>query len=160
MRSSQSYPHIPPPESSGRVHDPTPRSSLPIPSLDAVPPSHHLRGMGDRNPATAAVMQRGPFSFRPDVQLNQEYPALSHSAGILVTECFGQHPHGVIRLHGRVEAGQNVSLSNLPGGSPAGVNATKTTKPTTITSGVSYRVNGLGEQSKPCLLYTSDAADE
>jgi len=152
MRSSQSFPHIPPTESSGRVHDPTPRSSLPIPSLDAVPPSHHLRGMDVRDPATAAIMQYGPFSFRPDMQLNQD-PALSHNAGILVTESFAQHPHGVFRQHGRVEIGQqNVSLSNLPGGSPVAVNASKITKPQTVTSGVSYRVNRLGEQSKPTYL--------
>jgi len=147
MRSSQSYPHIPPTESSGRVHDPTPRSSLPIPSLDAVPP----RGMGARDPVTAAVMQRGPFSFRPDVQLNQD-PALSCNAGILVTESYGHHPHGVFRQYGRVEGDQNVSLSNLSSGSPVAVNATKVTKPKTITSGVSYRVNRLGEQSKPTYL--------
>lgn len=141
MRSSQSYTYIPPTESSGRVHDPAPRASLPMPLLDTVPPR-----MGVSSPATAAVMQRLSFSSRPDPQVNQDL-VLPHSAGILVMESFS---HGMLRQHGIVEGGRN-----LPGGSPAAVNAVKTSKPKTVTSGVSYRVNPVtssGEQSKPTYL--------
>jgi len=114
MRSSQSYPYIPPTESSGRVHDPTPRSSLPMASLDVVPPSQQFRGMDGSKPATAAVMQHDPFSFRTDTQ------------------------RSTLRQDGRVELGQNLSSYNFPGESSTAV---PTTKQKTITTGVSYRVN-------------------
>ena len=131
MRSSQSYPYIPPNESSGRVHDPTPRSSLPMSSLDMVPPSQHLRGMDSSIPATAAVMQCVPFSFRTDAQLIQ---------------------HNPLRHGGRVEINQDLSSYNRPTESPI---ASKTTQHKTVTTGISYRVNcshSTGEQSKPTYL--------
>ena len=146
LRSSQSYPHIPSTESSGPVHDPTPRSSLPMSSLDAVPPGHQFRATGVNSPATAAVMQHGLFSFRPD-PLNHD-PRLSQTAGILATESLRHHPHGVLRQHGMVEGDQNLSSHNFPRGSPPAV---KIAMPRTVTSAVSYRVNTLdstGEQSK------------
>jgi len=151
MRSSQSYPYIPPTDSSGRVHDPTPRSSLPISSLEIVPP----RAVVVNSPATAAVMQHGPFSFRsPDAQLNHHSPTLPHSAGVLVVEPFSQHPHHVPRQHRSSEGAQNQCFL---GGSPTAVNATKGgAKLKTVTSGVTYRVNAssanAGEQSKPTYL--------
>ena len=153
MRSSQSYPYIPPPSTgpSGRVHDPTSRSSLPIPSLDVVPPR------GVNTPATAGVMQHGPFTFRPDdAQFNHHDPTLPHSAGVLVTEPFGRRPRGALDQHGRAEPGQNLSLYNMPGASPTAVRAGQVARPKTVTSGVTYRVNppsaSAGEQSKPTYL--------
>jgi len=120
IRSSQSYPYIPPSTLSGRVHDPTPRSSLPMASLDTVPPSHHVRGMDCSSPVPATVVQRGPFNFRPVSQLSQD----STSA-----------------QNGRIEVGGKLPLCNLPGGSPNAVPAGKQ-KP--VTSEVRYRVSPSG----------------
>lgn len=134
MRSSQSYPYIPPSETSGRVHDPMPRSSLPMASLDVLAPSQHFRAVDGGIPATAAIMQYGPFSFRADTQ-------------------FGQH--NALRQDGRVDLGRNLPSYNLPGGSPSVVRATETMKQKTITSGVSYKVNcvaNTAEPSKPMYL--------
>jgi len=127
MRSSLSYPHIPPTDSSG--HDRTPRSSLPLSSLYAVPPSQQIRVMDGTSPCTAAVMQHNPFNLSSDAQFN---------------------PRILLRQDGRVEIGRN-----LPSNSPGTLRATETTKPITVTSAVSYRVNcsgNSGEQSKPTYL--------
>jgi len=136
IRSSLSYPYIPPSTLSGRVHDPTPRSSLPMASLDTVPPSHHVRRM-DGSPATAAVMQNDPFNFRPDPQ----YPASTQNAGEMFVP--DQYPHGAL--------GQ----CSLPGGSP---NSLHTSKQKTVTSEVRYRVNPAGvtgELGGPTYLSTT-----
>ena len=130
MRSSQSYTYIPLTESSGHVHDPTPRSSLPMPSLDVVPPSQHLREINSRIPATAAVMQHGPFTYMQDAQLNR---------------------HSALRQDDRVEVVQNLPSCNLLGETTAA----KSAKTKTVTVGVSYKVNCSGnssEQSKPTYL--------
>jgi len=132
MRSSLSYPHIPPTDSSG--HDRTPRSSLPLSSLYVVPPSQHIRVMDGTSPSTAAVMQHSPFNLSSDAHFN---------------------PRILLRQDGRVEIGRNLPSYNLPGNSPGTFRATETTKPLTVTSGVSYRVNcsgNTGEQSKPTYL--------
>jgi len=142
MRSSYSYPNIPPSESSGRVHDRTPRSSLPMSSLGEMPPSHQLTRM--YGPATAAVMQHVPFSFRPDAQLHQDPAATQNVVGILVPGSFYRHPLGVHRQDGRVD----LSLNLL--GESSAVDTGKTAKQKTITSEVSYRLDHspfTGEQS-------------
>ena len=129
MHLSQSYPYIPLSEASGRVHDPTPRSSLPMASLDAVPAGQHFRGFDGSIPATAAVMQHDPFSFKADAQLYQ---------------------HNALRQDVRVE-----SSRHLPDESTTAVHTAKTAQQKTVTIGVSYRVNcsgNTGERSKPTYL--------
>jgi len=135
IRTSQSYPYIPPSRLSGRVHDSMPRSSLPNPSLDTVPPSH------GRSPATAAVMQYDPFNFRPDSRLNRS--SAQNAAEILVPVSYDQYPSGVL--------GQ----CSLPGGSP---NSLHTSKLQTVTSEVRYRINPsgvTGELAGPTYLSTT-----
>ena len=62
MRLSQSYPLIPPTLSSNQVHNPTPRSSLPMASLNTVREGHHVRQL---DVASAAIMRHGPTNTSP-----------------------------------------------------------------------------------------------
>ena len=149
IRSSQSYPYIPPSTLSGRVHDPMPRSSLPTASLDTVPPSH-VRGMDGSSPATAAVVQHVPFNFRPDSQ----DPGSAQNARLLGPH--SRYPHGALAEEGRVEVGRSLSACDLPGGSP---NAIHTSKQTTVTSEVRYRVGSSGATGELAgLTYSSSTS--
>lgn len=142
IRSSQSYPYIPPTKS-GHVHNPTPRSSLPMASLDTVPPGHHVRALNGGSPATGAAVLHDPLHFRPDAQMNWHWhpPSSKNAAGMLTPESFSQYPRGALGQDGRAEAGGSLLSCNLPGGSP---NAFQTSKQKTVTSEVRYRVSPSG----------------
>jgi len=141
IRSSQSYPYIPTTKSSGYVHNPTPRSSLPMASLDTVPPGHHIRGMDGSSLATAGLILHDPFHFRPDAHMNQHPASSKNATGMLTAESFSQYPRGVLRQDGRTEVGASLLSGNLPGGSSTAVH---TSKQKTVTSEVRYRVSPSG----------------
>jgi len=150
IRSSQSYPYIPP----SKVLGHTPRSSLPTASLDTVPSSHRTRGMDGSSPATAAIVEHDPFNFRPHAQLVQDSSS-AQNAGMLVPDSFGQYSRALLGQNGRVEVGRNPSSCNLPGGSP---NALHTSSQNTVTSEVRYRVSPAGvpgELAGPTYLSTT-----
>ena len=141
MRPSQSYSHIPPADS-GHIHDPAPRPSLPLSSLDFVPPAHYSRGEDANKP----VMQHGLFSIGPETLVHRHpLSSTENVTSISVVESGCGHLADVVGQDGRVDVGQNLS-SYSPVWSSSTAQATNRLK--MVTSEVRYQVDPSGSDDE------------